>query len=113
MKLHPVKRDGNARGDFLSYCYFHGKLEDDIGYDLVAIEHGTEPVLGIHNVEVEGYDAPCVAFIWKDPRFFEKEYIAGDVHCAWYGFRGLIVREDDTEHFIDAYQKYIEKAVAL
>lgn len=100
------------------WWYLHGELEDKVGYDkgaflnleedMVEIENcyfkGNDKYFnvvllkdGIYDVEVIGFDRPCVGYFWIDRKYNTPE-------C-----RGLICFKDDTSAVMYARQKYTEK----
>lgn len=99
-----------------NFWYLHGALQHKFIYDKanmyvdletykspIVERHGAKTYLatGIYDVEVEGYDSPCKAFMWQT----EEDGITI--------LRGLVVDPTIEEDIKDAQKKYKEKALIL
>ena len=98
-----------------SFWYLHGALQHKFIFDKANIyvdfetynkspiveRHGAETYLatGIYDVEVEGYDKPCKAFMWQSE---DGELL-----------RGLVVDPTIEKDLEDAQKKYEEKPTML
>lgn len=96
-----------------NFFYFHGKLEDDLGYDKCEImnledldiqfreKHEDISIItiedGIYDVNVEGINKPCIGYFWNVYNFQ----------------RGLICYKTDIEACEDAAEKFIKKTEVL
>ena len=100
----------------LNFWYLHGALQQKFIYDkanmYVDLETYKSPIVerhdaktylvtGIYDVEVEGYDKPCKAFMWQSEE-------GGEIVL-----RGLVVDPTIEEDLKDAQKKYEEKALIL
>ena len=100
--------------DAPNFWYLHGVLEDKFNFDtaLMYVDWDTYKsnivevkdeknylVQGIYDVEVEGYDKPCKAFMWQSE---DGELL-----------RGLVVDPTIEKDLEDAQKKYEEKAFML
>lgn len=98
--------------------YLHGKLMEEIGYDLAEFLNLKEDMVtitkdryseyhtaclkeGIYDVEVVGIDKPCIGYFWTSNR-------AGDPRTT-----GLVCFKDDKEACEYAAQKYAERSSTL
>jgi len=93
-----------------SFCYLHGKLEEDAGYDIFGVinpllktEKHTNYVIsemedGAYPCTFEGKD--CTFFFWNDKNNPERH-------------RGLVVYNDDEEGFNYALKSFNERAKCL
>jgi hypothetical protein len=99
-----------------NFWYLHGALVDKFRFDKaymyvdwetfksdIVEEHNGDPYLatGIYDVEVEGYDKPCKAFMWQSEE-------SGKILL-----RGLVVDPTVEEDIKDAQKKYEEKPLIL
>lgn len=98
-----------------NFWYLHGELESTFHYDkaLMFVDWETKKTLcteigdrlyineGIYDVNVEGYDKPCKAYMWH----------SGESQCPL--LRGLVVDPDDTEWAKDAESKYNNKPLIM
>ena len=102
--------------DAPSFWYLHGTLQHKFIFDKaymyvdmetfksdIVEEHDDNSYLatGIYDVEVEGYDKPCKAFMWQSE---ERGKIL---------LRGLVVDPAVKEDLEDAQKKYEEKPLIL
>lgn len=83
-------QDENVPKGLYSHCgvYLHGKLEDDIGYD-VPILLDNDMKVGINKCDVQFPDGKKVkakAYVWKT-----------DFPINPWGVRGLIIYDDDED----------------
>ena len=100
--------------DGFNFWYLHGVLEDKFNFDTALMYVDLETyesdivemkdeksylVQGIYDVEVEGYDKPCKAFMWQSE---DGELL-----------RGLVVDPTIEEDIEDAQKKYEEKPFIL
>lgn len=102
-----------------SWWYLHGELETEVGYDKGAFLNLEEDMVeikncyfngnkqhfdvvclkdGVYDVEVIGFDRPCVGYFWISN--FNKI-----PEC-----KGLVCFKDDTSAVMYARQKYAEKS---
>lgn len=91
-------------GIVLNYWYFHGKLEDDIGYDKGLIINSDyikhfgywEEFVneGIYDVEVIGINKPCIGYFWQ----------------ANNRTRGLVCYKDDQKAINHIKEKFNSKS---
>jgi hypothetical protein len=89
----------------MPYCYLHGQLENEIGFDLFGISNhpqnwdfdntNTIPK-GIYEGTYNAKD--CVLYLWQSKMF---------------GLRGLCVYKDDIDANMFAYKHYFTDAVHL
>lgn len=99
-----------------NFWYFHGVLQDkfhfDIAYMFVDLETYKSDIVemkdersylvpGIYDVEVEGYDKPCKAFMWQSEE------------CGKILLRGLVVDPTVKEDLEYAQKKYEEKPLVI
>ena len=99
-----------------SFWYLHGVLQHKFIFDKanmyvdletyqspIVERHGAKTYLatGIYDVEVEGYDKPCKAFMWQSEE-------GGEILL-----RGLVVDPTIKEDLEYAQKKYEEKALIL
>lgn len=61
-------REGSK--NYTRFCYAHGLLEDELGYDLLKMSTGhNDSELpekdGVYTCEVKGYKGLCWAWIWS------------------------------------------------
>ena len=102
--------------DALSFWYLHGTLQHKFIFDKahmyvdmetfesdIVEDHDGDLYLatGIYDVEVEGYDNPCKAFMWQ----LEE---SGKILL-----RGLVVDSTVEEDVKDAQKKYDEKPLII
>lgn len=97
-------------GEHVPWVYFHGKIEQDVGYDLVSVIEdgsvdsfelllGTEPsviaFLSVRDRTPDGtdMDLPAIAFIWRAPLGHPM---------------GLITYFHDTEYAMHAFEQMKE-----
>lgn len=108
--------------------YFHGHLEDDLGYDLGVITNKDElPVKGltvhysdgetkihqyipdgIYLVEVHGVETPCIGYFWPLVNESKRAPELNKVEM-----RGLVCYINDGDANAYARQKYAEKSLIL
>jgi hypothetical protein len=99
--------DENAPENLYSYggIYMHGKLQDDIGYDVPILTEG-EITRGINMCDIQfpnGDVVRAIAYIW--PSKF--------AHNPW-GMKGLIISlDEDMGVWQDVYEKYTEQSDIL
>ena len=99
-----LNRDGAPENETLYSCdgvYMHGKLQDDIGYDIPILLEG-EIQRGINICEVQFPDGQiklAIAFIWDSKMN----------RSAWR-VRGLIVyaNDPDLDYVRECYSKKVE-----
>lgn len=105
-----------------SWWYLHGELEDEVGFDKGAFLNLEEDMVeikncyfngndkyfdvvclkeGVYDVEVIGFDKPCVGYFWITN-------ISNIPEC-----RGLVCFKDDKEAVEYAEKKYSEKSWSL
>ena len=100
--------------------YFHGKIEEALGYDCVEIYrpdaeafkllvNDTKGVEGL-KVEVYNYPGDAVLYAWQDSRGVPLVANPG-FEMLW--FRGLIVDPSDTEAVEYAKKQFAEKAQVM
>src|ERR1035437_1459991 len=98
--LVPEKSGANLMGykddelKRISYSYLHGDLEDKAHYDIYSFYGDVPEGAGIYKgfVEFPDMKIDCTIFLWK---------------CnEGKGLQGLVVANDDKEHFEDAKTKY-------
>lgn len=102
--------------DAPNFWYLHGALQHKFIYDKAYMYVDSETLesdiienhdgylylaSGIYDVEVEGYDKPCKAFMWQSEE-------SGKIVL-----RGLVVDPTIEEDIKDAQKKYEEKPLAL
>ena len=102
--------------DAPSFWYLHGVLEDKFRFDkaymfvdwetyrsdIVELKNGKiYLVTGVYDVEIEGYDKPCKAFMWQSDE--------GGITLL----RGLVVDPTDEADLEYAQKKYEEKPFIL
>jgi hypothetical protein len=96
----------NAPEELHSYggVYMHGKLQDDIGYDIPILTEG-EMQVGVNDCEIQFPDGKVVsarAYIWQTK--FKVN--------PW-NVRGLIVHHDDIPSRVYAMDCLLENAESL
>ena len=87
------------------WCYLHGKLERDVGYDIFCSEESDRLPDGISHHTIimpDGSEQKCIAYIWSVP---EK-----DLSGTWMKPRGFVLYEDDTEHIESILEDYNNKS---
>jgi len=99
-----------------NFWYLHGVLQDKFNFDKafmfvdwdtykspIVEQHGVKTYLasGIYDVEVEGYDKPCKAFMWQSEEGGKTL------------LRGLVVDPTVKEDLEYAQKKYDEKPSIL
>ena len=114
---------GKDKGTIVSsWWYLHGDLQEEVGYDKGAFLNLEEDMVeikncyfngnkeyfdvvclkdGIYDVEVIGFDKPCVGYFW----ITEREHIPH--------LRGLVCFKGDRKAVEYAERKYSEKSVYL
>ena len=104
--------------DYLNVCgvYFHGKISEAFGNDLVQIsKDDAEPFRLLVNeskgingmkVEVEGYSGDAVLYAWKALMGLP---MVANPSFEMLQFRGLIVDPSDKKMLADAKKKFKEK----
>ena len=103
--------DSDPKWHGISGIYFHGKVEDFFGYDIVAVakddleELKTAFKEGRDGVEcqVDGYQGKTLLFVWKA----EQDIFPADF------YRGFIVDAEDEEAVKHVRAKFNEKAFAI
>lgn len=117
-------RSGNSEPskDYLNVCgvYFHGKIADAFGNDIVQIsKDDAEPFRLLVNesdgidgmkVEVEGYPGEAVLYAWKANMGLP---MVANPSFEMLLFRGLIVDPSEKELLDDAKEKFKEKRQVL
>ena len=104
--------------DYLNVCgvYFHGKISEAFGNDLVQISkddvepfrlmvNESEGIKGM-KVEVEGYSGDAVLYAWKALMGLP---MVANPSFEMLQFRGLIVDPSDKKMLADAKKKFKEK----
>ena len=103
--------------DYLNVCgvYFHGKISDALGNDIVQIlKDDAEPFRLMVNeskgidgmkVEVEGYSGDAVLYAWKSNMDVS---LVANPSFEMLMFRGLIVDPSEKEFLDDAKKKFNE-----
>lgn len=103
--------------DYLNVCgvYFHGKISDALGNDIVQIlKDDAEPFRLMVNeskgidgmkVEVEGYSGDAVLYAWKSNMAVP---LVANPSFEMLMFRGLIVDPSEKEFLDDAKKKFNE-----
>ena len=92
----------DQRSYFSSGWYFHGKLQDDIGYDLGIITTKIDfPIEGKYWCKVRNINKPCIGYFWN-------RVIDGKPHI-----RGLVCYVDDINGLRYAEKQYREKESCL
>lgn len=104
--------------DYLNVCgvYFHGKISEALGNDLVQISKDdavpfrllVNESKGINGmkVEVEGYSGDAVLYAWKALMGLP---MVANPSFEMLQFRGLIVDPSDEKMLADAKKKFKEK----
>jgi len=101
-----LSRDNAPENETLYSCsgvYMHGRLQDEIGYD-IPILLDDDMRTGIHTCEIQFPNAEtklAIAFVWETKMKVNP-----------WGVRGLIVYANDDE-FLYAFEKFNEKAENL
>lgn len=117
-------RSGNSepRKDYLNVCgvYFHGKISDAFGNDIVHIsKDDAEPFRLMVNestgidgmkVEVEGYSGDAVLYAWKSNMGVP---LVANPSFEQLMFMGIIVDPSDKKMLADAKMKFKEKSQFL
>lgn len=91
----------------LNYIYAHGKLEDDIGYDMVEVSNSADYDMILNTKDRAVYGA---TYNDKSVRLFVWRVFP---YTAYTSVKGLIVYTSDAESFEYALSKWNERAIIL
>jgi hypothetical protein len=80
----------------VKWTYLHGRLEDDVKYDIFGVAETVPIQDGIYKCQYEG--KPCTMFLWN--RFSTEP-------------SGLVVYNDDLTAYEYALKKYTEKSIVI
>lgn len=104
-KYHGATHEDVVRA---SWCYLHGELEDENGYDIFSLlkselseeeidEKWVSDKFGDGIYTCKCFDKPCTFFRWNNGRHFS----------------GLVVKDSDIESYNYAMKCYVEKSTLL
>lgn len=112
MKIIPNTEEFDAEvAHRISYCYLHGKIQDDAGYDCFGFQNFIKDLSRVEGYiqpgtiedgiyECEFKDKPCTFFYWNSNDTMGRH-------------RGLVVYNDDTEAYNYAKDCYNKKTICL
>lgn len=105
-KLFDSEYERYIKLPFQSGWYFHGKLQDDLGYDLGFIRnldlYNWKKISGKYLCKVYGISKPCIGYFWH------SQQGSGITRLS-----GLVCYEDDYESLEYLKEVYREKSPSL